>query len=129
MGNSNPDQKTYQFDNKRPAQVEADPPDWIRAKLVVVTGPSKGGEFLITRARTVVGRGEDAVVCIPDASMSRHHAEIMYGSAEFRIRDLDSSNGTLLNGSAVEEYAIRNGDKLTLGETILRFEVERADQG
>jgi len=121
------DQKTYHFDNPRPSQIEEPPPAWLRAKLVVMTGPRKGEEFAITQARSTIGRGEDSTITINDPSMSRHHAELVYGAAEFRVRDLDSSNGTLLNGSVVEEYAIRNGDKLTMGETIVRFQVERLE--
>ncbi len=127
MSSAHPDQKTYHFDNTRPSQVEEPPPSWLRAKLVVTTGAQKGVEFPITQARTVIGRGEDSHITISDPSMSRHHAEVVYGAAEFRVRDLDSSNGTLLNGSVVEEYAIRNGDKLTMGETILRFQIERLE--
>ena len=127
VSNTHPDQKTYHFDNTRPSQVEETPPPWLHAKLVVTTGAQKGQEFPITQARTVIGRGEDSTVTINDPSMSRHHAELVYGAAEFRVRDLESSNGTLLNGSVVEEYAIRNGDKLTMGETILRFQVERLE--
>jgi len=121
------DHKTFVFDQTRPSRVEEPPPDWLRAKLVVLTGTAKGQEFPLTAARTIIGRGDDATVALPDPSMSRHHAELVYGASEFRVRDLESSNGTLLNGSAVEEYAVRNGDKLTMGETIVRFEVERLE--
>ena len=127
MSTTQPDQKTYHFDSTRPSQVEEPPPGWLRAKLVVMTGAQKGQEFSIMQARTVIGRGEDSHVMITDPSMSRHHAELVYGAAEFRVRDLESSNGTLLNGSAVEEYAVRNDDKLTMGETILRFQIERLE--
>src|SRR5262249_32985221 len=120
--------KTFHFDQTRPSQVAEPPPKWLRAKLVVLTGAGKGKEFAVTAPRTVIGRGEDASVSIADPSMSRHHAELIYGAAEFRVRDLESSNGTLLNGSAVEEYAVRNGDKLTMGETMFRFEVERIEE-
>jgi pSer/pThr/pTyr-binding forkhead associated (FHA) protein len=127
VGTTPQDQKTYHFENARPSQIEEPPPEWLRAKLVVLTGTQKGHEFPITQARTIIGRGEDSTIAISDPSMSRHHAELVYGAAEFRVRDLDSSNGTLLNGSVVEEYAIRNGDKLTMGETIVRFQVERLE--
>ena len=58
-----------------------------------------------------------------DQRMSRSHASITYTGSEFRIRDEKSANGTFLNGSKVVEYAIRDGDKLLVGDTLLRFRV------
>ncbi|MFN7951829.1 MAG: FHA domain-containing protein [bacterium] len=66
----------------------------------------------------MIGRGEQADVRVDDDAMSRRHTEISYRNLEFRVRDLESSNGTFLNGSEVKEYALRNGDKIMAGETL-----------
>jgi pSer/pThr/pTyr-binding forkhead associated (FHA) protein len=71
----------------------------------------------------VIGRGSDADVRVDDPKVSRKHASIFYTGSEFRIRDESSINGTVLNGSRVVEYAIRDGDELVIGETLLRFRV------
>ena len=113
------------FDSPRASDQESDPPEWLRAKIVVLNGPEQGQEHYLERGRTVLGRGDDADVVLSDPALSRHHAEIRFSGIEYRVKDLGSSNGTLLNGSEVDEYAVRSGDKLTIGETILRFEIDR----
>jgi pSer/pThr/pTyr-binding forkhead associated (FHA) protein len=79
----------------------------------------------LTTIRTLIGRGTDADVRIDDRRASRRHASIFYTGTEFRIRDEGSANGTLLNGSKVVEYAIRDGDELLVGDTTLRFRLRR----
>ena len=121
--------RTLVFENAvRPSRVEAAPPPWLRARVVVVRGAEEGRTFPLEDSKTVLGRGKDAAIVLSDPALSRHHAEIVFGGTEFRIRDLESSNGTLLNGSEVDEYALRHGDKITVGETQLRFELERTER-
>jgi pSer/pThr/pTyr-binding forkhead associated (FHA) protein len=92
-------------------------------RLEVLSGPDEGVRFPLGRIRTVIGRGQSAHVRIRDTRMSKQHATILYSGSEFRIRDEKSTNGTFLNGSQVVEYAIRDGDKLLVGDTLLRFRV------
>lgn len=126
---SRDDDQTFVFENTvRPSRVEAAPPGWLHARVVVLRGAEEGRTFALEESKTVLGRGKDASIVLSDPALSRHHAEIVFGGTEFRIRDLESSNGTLLNGSEVDEYALRNGDKITVGETILRFEMERSER-
>ena len=101
-------------------------PETIEAVLKVIGGTDSGKSFEITKARTVIGRAMNADVSIGDESMSRNHAAIVFRNMEFRIEDLDSSNGTLLNGSEVKEYALRNGDKIIMGDTMFQFVFNRA---
>ncbi len=76
---------------------------------------SPGGVYLIGR--------EGADIPLDDPKVSRKHAEIgLYGPEAFVIRDLASTNGTLLNGRAVSEKAkLRHWDEIGVGETALRF--------
>jgi pSer/pThr/pTyr-binding forkhead associated (FHA) protein len=71
--------------------------------------------------RTVLGRAGDVDILVNDRKASRRHASIFYSGSEFRIRDEGSANGTLLNGSKVGEYIVRDGDEVTVGDTVLRF--------
>jgi pSer/pThr/pTyr-binding forkhead associated (FHA) protein len=73
---------------------------------------------------TLIGRGHEADVRIRDARISRRHATIFFSGTEFRIRDEGSGNGTMLNGSRVVEYCVKDGDEIVVGRSILRFRVE-----
>lgn len=96
-------------------------PDFLKASLEVVSGPDASRVFEITMVRTVLGRGERTDIRLDDEKASRRHASIVYIENEFRVRDEGSGNGTFLNGSRVVEYALRNGDKLLIGNSLLRF--------
>jgi FHA domain len=97
-------------------------PKHVRAFLEVRTGPGLAqGPFAITMVRTAIGRGRQADLRIPDARLSRLHAVIFYTGREFRLRDEESSNGTLLNGSHVIEYRVGDGDEIVVGNTTLVF--------
>jgi hypothetical protein len=75
---------------------------------------SEGGRWRL-------GRGSDCDVQIAgDDAISRLHAEIAVRAGECRIRDLDSCNGTLLNGRPIEQAQLRRGDVLVFGETTVR---------
>jgi hypothetical protein len=97
-------------------------PDSIVASLEPIGGAAEGTIF-IRMTRTIIGRGERADIRLDDAKVSRKHAAIVYARTEFRIRDEGSANGTLLNGSRVLEYALRNGDELRIGDSVFRFVV------
>ena len=76
---------------------------------------------LADRGRWVLGRAADAdVVLGGDDAISRRHAEIAVRAGLCLIRDLDSCNGTLLNGQFVRRARLRRGDVLVLGETVVR---------
>ena len=73
------------------------------------------------RGRWVLGRASDVDVSLDgDDAVSRRHAEIAVRAGLCLIRDLDSCNGTLLNGRLVGRARLRRGDVLVLGETVVR---------
>jgi hypothetical protein len=73
--------------------------------------------------RTVVlGRMADCDVVIADPRGSRRHAEIRPAGNGFVVADLNSMNGTLVNGTAIREHPLADGDEIRLGNTVLRFE-------
>jgi diguanylate cyclase (GGDEF)-like protein len=76
---------------------------------------------------TKIGRGTDADVRIAADGVSRMHAEIDRVEAGYRIRDLGSRNGTLVNGEEIGEALLRDGDKIQLGPALLlRFALHDA---
>ena len=121
------DTKQYPTQPKRPATAGAALPSYIVAFIDVLSGPDKVGPHKVTTVRTVLGRGPEADLRVRDERASRKHATITYVDGEFRIRDEESANGTFLNGSKVVEYAIRHGDKVLVGDSLLQFHLGKAE--
>jgi hypothetical protein len=119
-----PDEETKVVPKK--SRMGADTvPDTINAVVEIKRGKNVGHTFKITEKVTTIGRSGDVNIKLDDETLSRCHAAITYSNMEFRIKDLDSANGTILNGSEVSEYALRNNDKVIVGETMLQFQIER----
>jgi len=100
----------------------------FNAKIVLVSGTSAGQEFQLDGKPLTVGRGPGVDVALDDATMSRQHAAIEYSREGFRIRDLGSTNGILLNGKPVQVGDLDHGDRFQIG--TLRFQIvieERAE--
>ena len=93
-----------------------------------VTAPSRtatlttvdGRTYTLTKPVTVIGRGEQADVPLTDASASRAHCEVVLGS-EILLRDLGSTNGTMVDGVPAHEVALRNGSIIRIGDTTLTY--------
>jgi two-component system cell cycle response regulator len=104
-------------------------PDLARehAGLLVIQGQEIGREYRLRRNESILGRDEGAALRIPDERVSRRHASLEVDrdlSGRVRrtfIRDLGSTNGTYVNGEAVGRRELREGDKVRVGDTVLRF--------
>jgi adenylate cyclase len=92
--------------------------------LTALAGPEQGQVFRITKPTTVVGRSTACDFVLSDPLVSRQHCQVMLGMGGVNLRDLGSTNGTLLNGVKVTEAPLRNQDIVSLGNTRLRFAVE-----
>ncbi len=116
---------TVRTDPARPAAGSA--PDG-EVTLLCLTGVVKGREFPIGEGRTVIGRKEKEgiQIVLDDAMVSRHHAEIIGDEGEYIIRDLESRNGTKVNGRRVRERVLRNGDRIKIGRSEFRVAINRA---
>lgn len=90
-----------------------------RAKLVLVAG----SKHVIPLESTMltVGRGLNNDIILEDTRVSRHHAQIRYRSRRFWVADVGSTNGTFVNGEAVEERSLNDGDTISLGGLELVF--------
>jgi hypothetical protein len=71
---------------------------------------------------TVLGRNSDCTVPLADPRASRRHAEIRATADGFLVVDLDSMNGTKVNGVPVREHVLHDGDEIAVGATVMRFE-------
>ncbi len=75
----------------------------------------------------VLGRQPARGLCVNHPTVSREHARIFRRGTEFQVADLNSSNGTFVNGTKVTRSPLRTGDTLRLGSVDLLFEADRAD--
>lgn len=82
-----------------------------------------GNRHPLTAARTVIGRGSDADITIPDAGTSRRHVEILWDGERAMVRDLGSTNGTKLNGRKVSEAPLPPDSTVTIGRTDIVFRI------
>ncbi|SDG49470.1 FhaA domain-containing protein [Microbacterium pygmaeum] len=83
----------------------------------------EGKRHPLLKSRTVIGRGSDADITISDAGTSRKHVEILWDGERAMVRDLQSTNGTLLNGRKVTEAALAPDSTVTIGRTDIVFRV------
>ncbi len=91
----------------------------------VVAGSGKDGRRVPVGSSVVVGRDSGCGLVIRDLAASRRHLEIRKVNGAYRCRDLDSSNGTLVNGEAMTSCELQDGDEIRIGTTTLRFVLER----
>ena len=96
-----------------------------RAAIVVLSGGVAGSEHPLEQACISLGRGPGSDLTFDDESMSRVHAALEFADGGFRIRDLGSTNGLLLNGGEVEVGDLKNGDRFQLGRHLFQFLLEK----
>jgi hypothetical protein len=92
-------------------------------RLRMIQGVPMNGVYSI-EGRARVGRSEESEVFLLDPSVSRTHAVVELDAGSPVVRDLDSTNGTFVNGERIDVRPLRNGDELTFGNTRMRFEAQ-----
>jgi DNA-binding winged helix-turn-helix (wHTH) protein len=79
-------------------------------------------QFLLAQGSSVIGRGRDATIRLDSVGVSRHHARIVVSGDEARVEDLDSKNGTFLQGERVARPTLlKDGDEIRVGPVALTF--------
>ncbi|GAG52644.1 unnamed protein product, partial [marine sediment metagenome] len=86
----------------------------------------KVGDPIELGERVTLGRSHECDVQIKDIESSRVHAELFVRDGEYYIRDLKSSNGTIVNGTEIDECALEHGDRIEIGSIIVEFIDERS---
>lgn len=112
---------------KTQINMEAMDYDPLSGKLIVESGKSNQREYVLVREKTSIGRVAKNDIAISDPAMSREHAQIDKFKEGFRIRDLDSGNGTFLNGYRIRVGQLRDGDIIEIGGLRFRFEQSGGD--
>ena len=117
---SNQDETTLSF-SRVASDLIADDSSSTVATLVVMCGDQVGRRYLI-QDRAIIGRTAQASVYIPDPQISRSHAEIVRdGAGSYLIIDMDSRNGTLVNGLPIKSHHLCLGDQIQIGASVLLF--------
>ncbi len=97
-----------------------------RVKLLLLNADNKAiKEFEITQSNTIIGRSPEANIVIESTEISRLHAKLINSPSGFFICDLNSTNGTFLNGGLLEAeqmFQLKTNDQINLGEISLLFQ-------
>jgi diguanylate cyclase (GGDEF)-like protein len=94
------------------------------ANLVQIgpAGPGLGRRFTITQESVSIGRESDCSLYLADGSVSRLHAQIdPRPDGSFRLTDLNSRNGTFVNGARIARAVLKDGDYVQMGDCVFRF--------
>ena len=94
-----------------------------RATLTVLTGNAAGHMFKLHTGSSLVGRAQNAEIRLVDDGVSRQHASVRFDGKKLSVNDLDSRNGTFVNGNKITgPTTLDDGDKIQVGRTtVLRF--------
>ena len=93
----------------------------VDSRVVVISGPSKGSIVRLTAGQLNVGREPSNHLCLADRAVSRKHFSITETDAGFHLVDLDSHNGTFVNGIPVRRKLLGHGDTIRVGQCELVF--------
>ncbi len=83
---------------------------------------SEGQRVVLGPEPITIGRLPESTIVVSDPNASRRHAEVRRSGNEVVVVDLDSTNGTRVNGASVHERVLSDGDEILIGTTVLRFE-------
>lgn len=107
-----------------PADQSPSPAGALRLRLSLKGQPVQS--FRFDQDAITVGRDPYCDVYVDNPGVSRQHVRIeRVGACEFRVRDLDSANGTFLNNQPIQVAALRDGDAIQLGKYSLEIEIEK----
>ena len=100
----------------------------MRPRLLVLSGPLKDSTIALSEGEVSIGREATNGVPVPDPSVSRRHCLLHGESGEFHVQDLQSRNGTVVNGTPVRDAALKHGDQIAVGDSAFLFLVEEDDE-
>src|SRR5216684_4409508 len=93
-------------------------------KLVVLSAGMTGRTHELKVDKTTIGRVEDNTFQIAEPSVSSHHCEVLLRGSDVVVRDLNSTNGTFINGEKITETVLKPGQVLRLGQIEMRLETD-----
>lgn len=108
----------------RKTEYRAPPSDHLVTKLVLIRGGLKEQSFPLSGSQLFIGANDDNDICLDIPSVSGRHAVLTRTANGFSIADLNSTNGTFINGTRIHQGAVnlQHGQELRLGVAVLRAE-------
>ena len=95
----------------------------LAAHSLIFVGGQRDGERIPMSKRITIGRKDFNSICLPSPEVSGEHCEIFYDEGCFVVKDIDSANGTYINGKKIRDYHIlEHGDMISLGDTMIVFD-------
>ncbi len=102
---------------------EKELPEQRKIILTVVHGPDQGKKFpLEGEGPFMIGRKSTNHIVLSDINASREHALLEYRNGELYLIDLNSRNGTFVNGNGIDQKSVEIGDQIQIGENLLQIE-------
>jgi len=98
------------------------------AKLILSIEGATLKEIPLVKERTTIGRKAQNDIQIDNLAISGEHAVLVTAGADVFLEDMDSTNGTFVNGNPVSKHALRNGDVIALGKYNLQYVAESSVQ-
>jgi hypothetical protein len=118
-----PAARTIGDDRSLPGATE--PPEAeSTARLILLEKGKPRKTFALTKDRVIIGRLDESDVVVPDPGVSRRHAEVRRDDGEYILSDLGSTNGTMVNEATIGERTLADGDRITVGNSVLEFRRE-----
>jgi two-component system, NtrC family, response regulator HydG len=99
----------------------------MHPKLIITGGPMRGTVFALTEQEVSVGREPSNSLYLPDRSVSRQHCLLRRAADEYHLIDLDSFNGTLVNGVLITQHPLEHRDQIAIGDVCLLFLLREDD--
>ncbi len=90
----------------------------MNPRLLVISGPLKGSTYVLSGREVQIGRESSNALTISDPALSRRHCVLLCENGDYLIRDLESRNGTFVNGMAVRENRLHHGDQISIGDSV-----------
>src|SRR6266496_4371972 len=96
-------------------------------RVLGIAGLFQGTTFSLSETSVSIGRDPSNDLWIADQSLSRKHCLLVPQNGQFTIRDLGSKNGTRVNGVPVGEQLLRDGDHISVGNSVFCFQLEEGN--
>ena len=95
----------------------------MQVVLVTFKPSGKRVDIPIKSPTVTIGRGDECTIRVPAGSVSRKHCELAVKDDRVQVKDLDSSNGTFVNGDRIKEVFLDLGDMLTIGRVNFQLQI------
>ncbi len=99
------------------------------AFLVIRNGEFAGTNYILNQEETIIGRNPTTHITLLDDGISREHAIILHDEEDslYMIEDLQSTNGTKVNGKRIRSVELEDGDEIQIGRTLFKFSFGQPD--